>query len=404
MNRAQRLAGTLLLLSAGTAAGLFALELAARVYYSGLRPGGAGELALYTINDPVLGWRNKPGASLTFNRREYKTSVLINSLGFRDVERSVTKPPGGTRILVLGDSFVEAYAVERDEGVTRRIEAIANENGCPADVVNAGVHAYTIDQEFLWYERESAPLTPDVVVMAVYYNDILNTLRERYWGSPKPVLDIRGRDLVPVNTPLPLPKADDAGVANSGPAARPRVGSALRYFVIERLLSGAPRFYARLAARGWVGAYESETVPEEMLVYKTVRRQLEDVDRAWERTRDILAAFSKTARARNATPVIAYVPARFEVIDADWDMTNLKYSMNPSAWDRRGVAKRLAALSSEAGIPFLNLTDDLKASVGWLSGSPYFQYDGHWNALGNDVAARSTVDFLRKNSLLRCGG
>ena len=173
MSRTRRIAGNLVLAVLGTLLGLVALEIGARVVLSNRRPGGTGEQALYTMSDPLLGWRNRPGASLTYNRREYQTTVLINSLGFRDVERSLTKPPGRSRVLVLGDSFIEAYAVERDESVTRRMEAIANEAGCPVDVVNAGVHAYSIDQEFLWFERESEALEPDIVVMAVYYNDII---------------------------------------------------------------------------------------------------------------------------------------------------------------------------------------------------------------------------------------
>ena len=140
MSGTRRIGGNLLLLAVGTGLGLAFLEVGARVVLSKRRPGGTGEQALYTMGDPVLGWRNRPGATLTFHRREYETKVLINRLGFRDIERTVARPADRPRVLFLGDSFIEAYAVERDEGVTRRIEALANEAGCPVDVVNASHH------------------------------------------------------------------------------------------------------------------------------------------------------------------------------------------------------------------------------------------------------------------------
>ena len=402
MSGTRRIGGNLLLLAVGTGLGLALLEVGARVVLSKRRPGGTGEQALYTMGDPVLGWRNRPGATLTFRRREYETKVLINRLGFRDIERTVARPADRPRVLILGDSFIEAYAVERDEGVTRRIEALANEAGCPVDVVNAGVHAYSIDQEFLWYQRESAAMAPDLVVMAVYYNDIINTVRGNYWGSPKPVLELRGGDLVPVNTPLPVPPDSSLTMAVAPRAARPIAGSALRKIVLERLLAGAPRFYERLAGLGLVERYGTVAVADELRVYK-VKGELLEIDEAWKRTRDIVDAFVRIARERKATPVLAYVPARFEVVDADWDLTKLQYSMNPSAWDRFVVARKLTRLAVQAGLPLLDFTDDLRAATGLLKGSPYFQYDGHWNVRGNDIAARSTVNFLRNRRLLPCG-
>ena len=120
--------------------GLGALEVGARIVI-GQRPViTTGEQGIYSQFDPVLGWRNRPGASVRYSRRDYQTNVAINSLGFRDVERSRAKAPGTTRVLALGDSFIEAYTVELEESVSRRAEVKARAAGCPVEVVNAGVH------------------------------------------------------------------------------------------------------------------------------------------------------------------------------------------------------------------------------------------------------------------------
>jgi len=393
------LAVNLVLLAAATAAGVGILEVAARVIVTGRPPGRSGEQAAYTAFDPILGWRNRPGASVTYNRREYKTRVEINSLGFRDIERSPRKKPGTRRVLVMGDSFIEAYAVERDKGITRRAEDSAARAGCPAEVINAGVHGYSIDQEYLWYRQEGRALDADIVVMAVYYNDIVQTVRTRYWGSPTPLLEVRDGELAPVNTPLepPPPTVPEA------PKKRRIEGSALKFLVLERLMTGAPRFYAQLARRGLVAPYEPDSLPDELRVYKR-RGQLAEVRAAWTRTGEILDAFADAVRADGAIPVVAHIPASFEVVDEDWDHTLMNYGLSPEVWDRSLVRNRLRELSQNSRSHFVDFTDELRASLGGWGGTPYFRHDGHWNDLGNDVAGQALVSFLRRNLLLRCSG
>jgi len=398
-SRLKALFANLALLGGATVVGLGLLEMGARLLIGARPPGRSGEQAAYTAFDPVLGWRNRPGASVTYNRREYRTQVNINSLGFRDVERSLTKPKGSHRVLVMGDSFIEAYAVERDKGITRRAEDSATSAGCPTEVVNAGVHGYSIDQEYLWYRREGYALGADIVVMAVYYNDIIQTVRTRYWGSPTPLLERRDGQLTPVNTPLKPPPPPPPVVPR-----KPLIGgSALKFLVLERLITGAPRFYSRLASRGLVAPNEPDAVPDELRVYKS-RGQLGEVRAAWEKTAEILDAFAEAVRAEGAVPVIAHIPASFEVVDDDWDLTLMTYGLRPEAWDRSLVRNRLRELSLRTRSQFLDFTDELRAATGSWSGPPYFRHDGHWNDLGNDVAGRALVSFLRRNLLLRCTG
>ena len=392
------MAANVLLLFATISVCLVMLEIGARLVLSARPPGRSGEQAAYTQFDPTLGWRNKPGAAVMYNRREYKTRVAINSLGFRDVERTVAKPQGTRRVVVMGDSFIEAYAVEQDRSITHRAETSANRGGCPTEIVNAGVHGYSIDQEYLWYRNEGFALNADVVVMAIYYNDIVQTVRMRYWGSPTPLLEVRKGELTPVNTPLTPP----AITAPAQPPPKRRTeGSAFKYLILERLITGAPRIYAQLAKGGLVAPYQPEEVPDELRVYKT-RGQLAEVRAAWERTSDILRAFADAARAERAVPVIAYIPASFEVVDGDWELTLMKYGLQSDLWDRSLVRTRLAELALRSGSLFLDFTEELREATGGWNGPPYFQHDGHWNDLGNDIAGQALVSFLRRHLLLHC--
>jgi hypothetical protein len=401
--RARGRLGNALLLLLGIVLGAGLLEMAVRIMAASQPVITTGEQGVYEQFDPTLGWRNRPGASVRYQRREYSTLVEINSLGFRDVERSPRRVPGTTRIIALGDSFVEGYTVERDQTVTRRMEALSESAGCPAEVINAGVHAYSTDQEALWFQNEAEALSPDVVMVFAYYNDILNNTRIQYWGAAKPLVEVVDGKLSVTNLPLPgAPKDPSPGHVEIQPP-RPVNGSALRSLMNARTLTGAPRLHRFLSRLGLWASVEPEDIPDELRTYKS-RGNLSEFDEAWQKTRDILGSLGRTIRARGASPVLVHVPARFEISDRDWELTTLRYGIDPQTWDRALVRKHLETIASEEGWTFLDLTQALKAAVGVLGGEPYFRYDGHWNQAGHDAAARAAVGFLRERSLLRCGG
>lgn len=396
-------AGNLLLLALSLLVGLGALEAGAR-YLIARRPLiTTGEQGVYTQADPVLGWRNRAGASVRYQRRDYQTDVTINSLGFRDVERLVAKGAGVTRVLAMGDSFLEAYTVPLEESVTRRAEAIGRAAGCEVEVVNAGVHGYSTDQQALWFVREAEPFKAEVVAVFVYYNDILNNIRVRYWGSPKPVVEVVKGEIIPINLPLPEPQRSLEPAGVRGRPRAPIEGSALKALIAERMIMGAPDFYNRMAGAGFWDRWEAEAVPDELRVYKS-RPRLPELEQAWERTDAILQSLGDTIRARGGSPVLVHVPAQFEISERDWKLTTIRYGIEPGAWDRRLVSRRLAALASSGGWAFLDLTSALLAAAGVLGEELYLPYDGHWNRRGHETAARAFADFLREGNLLSCGG
>jgi hypothetical protein len=228
---------------------------------------------------------------------------------------------------------------------------------------------------------------------------MIHNIRDRYAVSLKPLLEKRDGVLTAVNTPLPERKipADDP---RPSPAARKIEGSALKTLVLERLFTGAPRSYEALARLGVVEAYVPDSIPDELRVYRKGNRNPE-IERAWQRTAEILDWLSETIRARGARPVLIHVPARFEVSDRAFDLTLLRYGLDRGAWDPARVRDRLGAIAQKSGFEFLDLAPELRASSGLLS-ETYFPHDGHWNAKGHDVAARAVFRFLSERKLVAC--
>src|SRR5690349_15567970 len=79
------------------------------------------DLPLVWRPHPRMGWWHIPGAKMEWTE-EGHGHVQINSLGMRDVERSVAKPPKVFRIGIFGDSMTEGVQVDLEQTYARLLE------------------------------------------------------------------------------------------------------------------------------------------------------------------------------------------------------------------------------------------------------------------------------------------
>jgi lysophospholipase L1-like esterase len=130
----------------------------------------------FWVRDRVLGWALKPGSHGEFVGPapfpvEFRTQIRVNSLGFRGGEIKDV-PPGGKRVVVLGDSQAAGFEVPERQTYERLLQnRLTAALGTPVQVINAGVRGYGTDQELLTYERRIRRLHPDLVVLHFSAND-----------------------------------------------------------------------------------------------------------------------------------------------------------------------------------------------------------------------------------------
>jgi len=99
--------------------------------------------------------------------------VTYNSQGWRDEEHGFENNSGAFRILVLGDSFMEAYSVELKDTFHKQLERFALENGVPIEVINLGVGGYGTLQEYLVFDEIGKRYKPDIVLLGFFLtNDV----------------------------------------------------------------------------------------------------------------------------------------------------------------------------------------------------------------------------------------
>lgn len=351
-----------------------ALEIAARVARSRQQGGKEGrEDALYKEYDPALGWRKKKNATATYKRREYTVEVRINSQGLRDPERPVEPAPGTFRVLALGDSFMEGYTVDLGETLTQRLEARLNAAGCRAEVINGGTSAYSTDQEYLFYRTDGARYRPSLVLLFFFWNDVIYSDRQDYFGTPKPVFEMGGGALRLHRYPVREKPKDQPGPA-AAEADEPLEGSAFLERLRERLWVGAPDAHDALARLGLWNPIPKSTPRLEMLVYD--RRDLAPVEDAWEKVAAIVKALKDDVEAHGSTLAIVHIPGRMEVQDASWQATKKLYRLAEGAWDLDKVKNRLQALGVSIGVPVIDLVPALREAESAFR-STYFTFDRH---------------------------
>ena len=154
-----------------------------------------GARVSWTEPDPVVGWRFTPGRAYWYKGENDRVITgRINSLGWRDRERSREKPEHTYRVAVIGDSFVEAFQVELDSTFVAIAEReLTRRLGAPIEVLNLGRSGMTITEELAVIDEARVGLDADLIVLVfVPHNDIADMSRETTDNVMRPFVRAAG--------------------------------------------------------------------------------------------------------------------------------------------------------------------------------------------------------------------
>lgn len=168
--------------------GLAVLELGLRFI-----PGFAPPPTLNTF-DKDTGWAKVPGKSITRRVGTERIHFDINEHGLRDDEDvGPGKDADAFRVLMLGDSFVLGYTVNRTDLFVDQLEGWWKSEGRRVDVVNTGTEGWSTDQEVSWFLENARAYEPNLVLLFPYENDIYWNGQASYAnGIAKPLFPLEG--------------------------------------------------------------------------------------------------------------------------------------------------------------------------------------------------------------------
>ena len=151
------------------------------------------------LADVDTGTRLQPGWSGWFTK-EGSAYAVINRAGFRDRDHPVQKPANTLRILVLGDSYVEAVQVAQEQTfwsiLERDLGAALRTQGQSVEVIAMGVSGWGTAQQLQALERYGFAYEPDWVVLAFFAgNDLRNNDRELEGDNARPYFKLENDEL-----------------------------------------------------------------------------------------------------------------------------------------------------------------------------------------------------------------
>jgi hypothetical protein len=381
MSLGRRLLAGAVLAGFGIGLALLSLEVGVRVLH--LMP------SRFWRPDATLGTRLIPGASgwWTQEEHEFTVPVQINTQGRRDLERPVQKAPGTQRILLLGDSFVEAMQVPIEQTFARKLEGALSRPDAPVEVLSMGVSGYGTASQYLWYRAEGRAYQPDVVLLSFYPgNDVRNN---------SPTLEAALTPEYGADGTLQRVK----GGKPSGDGTRGWLGrsEAYRYFR-KLLLTRQPAVAERLANLGLLSRAALrpvplvDGVPLDYWVYAAEPRP--EWRDAWAHTERLLDALRDAVAADRARLVVMVVTAREQIYAADWEqLLNTYPEMHKVTWDLNGPERQVLDWCARSGVPCVQLSPTFLTQRDHER--LHFHYDGHWTAAGHTLAAQTVVNHLR---------
>ena len=318
-------------------------------------------------SDPVYGVRMIPGLKGYCKGDEYICRFQLNSLGFRDEERSVYKPDGVYRIIGLGDSYSWGACVERDETFLERLEVIFNENSnnTKYEVFNWGVSAWGTAQQLLLLEREALDYKPDLIILQYFLG---NDLEENMYSN--------------------IFKLDESGTLIRSYHGRRKLTR------IKRIIKQIP-FYPFLAQHSHFVNFMRLSlisfVEDEHRKYVSTALPDKKNEYGLDLTRTLLTRIFNICRENDIKIAMIIIPGSDDIPKTE---INLRPSQKSEVSRERKVIEKVC---SESSVPLLDFTDVF--NQGAVS-SIYFKKDIHFTPYGHKLAAESIAAFLKEENLL----
>lgn len=341
------------------------------------------------IPDPYVGWVHRASHTYTSRMEGRTIEIKINSRGLRDHEYAYEKPENTFRILVLGDSFTEAFQVHMDDSFPKLIEnRLNNESAGEVQVINAGASGYGTDNELLFYRHEGLKYEPDIVLLALYIgNDIRNN-----WYK------LENQDAGGTQKPYFVPEGDGLAIREFPFFRQESLFSRVKMFlnIHVRLYSFLRETKNNLRHRD---SLEKAGMPIDFNLFK--ESYSSEWDNAWKVTKALLLKLNTEVKQKNARLYVVLIPSQMQVHKNIWEEQKIQFEkMQNTVWDMDKPNRILDDFLARNDIAYIDLLPDYRKFSARIGKELYLRSDGHWNEAGHKLAADLIVKDLARSSVI----
>jgi hypothetical protein len=313
--------------------------------------------------------------------------VTINALGLRDRPRTFARQAGRPRVLVLGDSYVEAMQVDLEDTFLAHLERATG-----AELINAGVSGYATDNQLRAFDARDRRFAPDVVVLVFFVgNDVLENgarlyLKNPHGLPPKPWVGLGER-----SGALARCLAFARGAAHVADAMPDALWSASR--VLRWSFTGGVGALVQTMCQEAAGPSLVPGKPELFGVYGEPETLA--WGEAWAASEGHVAQLAARVHESGATFGVVLAPWHVEYDPRS--VLNVIFARGPGrSWDFDYPYRRLGARLSEWKVAWTSLAPAFAAHFAATGRTGAYDWDGHWDAEGHAVVAAVLDPFLRR--------
>ncbi|MDQ7034437.1 MAG: SGNH/GDSL hydrolase family protein [Anaerolineae bacterium] len=418
MARIKRFLGTFGTVGFGILIAIIVLEIMGRVLH--LAPVALPDS--YQNVREVVGRFPEPYSYFWFNREDgERIWVQFNYRSLRDIDHDYEKDDTTTRIMFLGDSYTAGWQVPLNDTYTGRLRDWLSDSD-NVDFINAGLHGWGTDREYLYYRTEGYRYNSDVVVLQVYVgNDMIDNgiavIEQRELPDGRHIATQSLTEERPYFT-----LGDDGELDFTAPRWLPstraeRIGG-IRSFLRQYVFT-----YALLEQLMQLRSENSDTdneyavrfdelFPADYYAFAPQSKTDDDWQSAWEITTQLIQQLRVEVEANGSTLMVLLVDARwqhdlnaFATLRQTWDI--------PQDWQPSRWGNRFRDFLDTEDIPYIAPIDALLAYRDATGNAIVLQKDGHWTAQGQCVVAvelhnwlieRDVIDdtVAQRDSLIEC--
>lgn len=311
-----------------------------------------------------------PASIETYSPR-FGQVVRTNAFGLRDRERTLEKADGSFRVLILGDSFMEALQVAYEESLPGLLEtALTQRSGGTVEVWNGSVSGWGTDDEIAYLERYGLRFRPDLVLIVMtLHNDVSDNLAFEHH-------ELRDGTLAP-RPPTQIGPFEWALIR-----ARDSIANRSHLYSVYRRLKTVRR------------SREDASVLDAHVASLVSRAPDASTDVGWEVTRQLLERGQRLAEQSGARFAVALIPLGIQVSSSWREEFLTAHRLREQDIEIDRPQRLVAEWGARTGVPVIDLLPAFREAAR-QGASLYLEEDGHWSAAGHaladDVLARELL-------------
>ena len=305
---------------------------------------------------------------------EYNISFRTNSIGLRGTRELGEKAENEKRILVVGDSFIQAAQVDIQDTMSSRLEEMLNNNrDCSVrfTVINVSMSGWAQCHERQYLEKNWQRFAPDYILLFIYPgNDVCETMMQtgNYLGDPSSKGIIQKIDYFILSYQNPF--------------------KILRYLG-ERLK----------AKREWpMGRpnqpfYDPHFRNGEANVFR--KKYSKEINSAYQIIETEILKMRNLCTAKRSKFLLFVVPTKEQVNESKLRETVKFLKLDMNQLDLGKPQRILREFAIRNKIKVNDLLDALQEAE--KIQPVYYELDSHWNKLGNLIVATEVFKYLQTN-------